>query len=70
MAAKKKTVGVAGKKLGSGANFAKVMAQAKASGAKNPAAVAAVAGRRAHGAKAMAKFSAMGRKRAARARKK
>jgi hypothetical protein len=66
MAAKK---GVAGKKLGSGANFAKVMAQAKAGGAKNPAAVAAMAGRKAHGAKAMAAWSAAGRKRATKARK-
>jgi len=48
-------------KLGSGARFKAVEAAAKASGAKNPAAVAAMAGRKAHSAKAMAKYSKMGK---------
>lgn len=50
-------------KLGGGGRFAKVEAEAKASGARNPAAVAAAAGRKAHGAKAMSKWSSQGRKR-------
>ena len=50
-------------KLGSGARFAAVEASAKAGGAKNPAAVAAIAGRKAHGQKQMTKYSKMGRKR-------
>jgi len=54
--------GVAGKPLGSGANFKKIEREAAASGAKNPAAVAAAAGMKAHGKKAMARYSAKGRK--------
>jgi hypothetical protein len=49
-------------KLGSGKRFAAVEAAAKASGAKNPAAVAANAGRKAHGARTMAKLASKGRK--------
>lgn len=48
--------------LGSGARFKAVEAAAKASGAKNPAAVAAIAGRKAHGQKAMTRYSKMGKK--------
>ena len=51
-------------KLGEGGRFAAVEASAKASGAKNPAAVAAAAGRKKYGAKKMAKLSAAGRSRA------
>lgn len=49
-------------KLGTGARFASVEASAAASGARNPAAVAAAAGRKAHGQKAMTRYSKMGRK--------
>jgi hypothetical protein len=49
-------------KLGSGARFKAVEAAARKSGAANPAAVAAVAGRKAHGAKQMSKWAAEGRK--------
>lgn len=51
-------------KLGGGGRFAAVMKSAKAGGAKNPAAVAAAAGRAKYGAAKMAKMSAAGRKRA------
>lgn len=49
-------------KLGQGGRFAAVEASARASGAKNPAAVAAAAGRKAHGKKKMAEYSAKGRR--------
>jgi len=49
-------------RLGSGSRFKAVEASARKSGAKNPAAVAAAAGRKAHGAKQMAKWAAAGRK--------
>lgn len=49
-------------KLGSGGRFAAVEASAKKSGAKDPAAVAAAAGRAKYGDKKMAKMSAKGRK--------
>lgn len=49
-------------KLGTGKRFAALEAAAKASGASNPAAVAAAAGRKAHGKKQMAKYSKMGKK--------
>lgn len=49
-------------KLGSGGRFAAVKAAAKKSGADNPAAVAAAAGRAKYGAKKMAKMAAKGRK--------
>lgn len=64
MAAKKKMP-----KLGSGKRFAAVEAAAAASGAKNPAAVAAMAGRKKFGAKKMGVLAAKGRRRAAKAGK-
>jgi hypothetical protein len=54
--------------VGGGGRFQKVAAEAKASGAKNPAAVAAVVGRRKYGGKKMAKMAARGRRRSARSR--
>lgn len=53
-------------KLGTGKRFAAVQAAAAKSGAKNPAAVAAMAGRKKFGAAKMAKMAAAGRRRAAR----
>jgi len=53
----------AGKPLGSGANFRKIEQKAAAGGARDPAAVAAAAGIKAHGRKAMAKMSQAGRAR-------
>ena len=50
-------------KLGSGARFKAIEAKAKASGARNPAAVAAAAGIRKYGAHKMAMMAAAGRKR-------
>ena len=50
-------------KLGSGSRFKAVEAEAKASGAKNPAAVAAAAGRKKYGATKMKKLSSAGRSR-------
>lgn len=50
--------------LVTGKRFAAVEEKAKESGARNPAAVAAVAGREAHGAKQMAHYAAEGRHRA------
>lgn len=47
--------------LGEGSRFAAIEAKARASGARNPAAVAAAAGIKAHGKKAMARYSAKGR---------
>lgn len=55
-------------KLGTGKRFKQVEASARKSGARDPAAVAAVMGRKAHGAKSMARMAAKGRKRAARKR--
>jgi len=49
-------------KLGSGSRFKAVEKSAKASGAKNPGAVAAAAGRKKYGAAAMKKLSAAGKK--------
>jgi hypothetical protein len=49
-------------KLGSGARFKAVERSAARSGARNPAAVAAAAGRKAHGQKAMTRYSKMGRR--------
>lgn len=51
-------------KLGGGGRFAAIEAKARASGAKNPAAVAAAAGIKAHGKAQMAKWASAGRKRA------
>ncbi len=52
-------------KLGSGARFKAVEASARKGGARNPAAVAAVVGRKKYGAKKMAQMAAAGRKRKA-----
>lgn len=49
-------------KLGSGARFKAVEAAAAASGASNPGAVAAAAGRKKYGAKRFAAMGAAGRK--------
>lgn len=50
-------------RLGGGGRFKKVEREAVASGARNPAAVAAAAGRKKYGAKRMAKMAARGRRR-------
>ena len=52
-------------KLGSGKRFAAIEKKAKAGGARNPGAVAASAGIKAHGQKQMTKWAVAGRKRAA-----
>lgn len=49
-------------KLGTGERFKKVEASARKSGARDPAAVAAAAGRKKYGAKKMASMAAKGRK--------
>lgn len=49
-------------KLGSGSRFKAVEASARKSGARNPAAVAAAAGRKKYGAKRMGELSAKGRR--------
>lgn len=51
-------------KLGAGGRFAAVEAAAKKSGAKNPAAVAAMVGRKKYGNTKMAKMAARGRRQA------
>lgn len=51
-------------KLGAGGRFAAVEAAAKKSGAKNPAAVAAMVGRKKYGNAKMAKMAARGRRQA------
>lgn len=61
MAAAKKAKPNPKAKLGAGGRFAAVEAAAKKSGASNPAAVAAAAGRAKYGAKKMGKLSAKGR---------
>ena len=48
--------------LGQGGRFAAVEAEARASGARNPAAVAAAAGRKKYGAAKMAAMAAAGRR--------
>jgi hypothetical protein len=48
--------------LGTGARFKKVEASAKKSGARNPAAVAAAAGRKKYGQKKMTQLSKKGKK--------
>ena len=48
--------------LGQGGRFAAIKAKGAASGARNPPAVAAAAGIKAHGKKQMAQWSAAGRK--------
>jgi len=50
------------KPLGEGSRFKAVEASARASGAKDPKAVAAAVGRKKHGAKKMAKMAAAGRR--------
>lgn len=55
-------------KLGSGKRFKAVAASARKSGARDPNAVAATAGRKKYGAKRMAKMAAAGRRRAAKKR--
>jgi hypothetical protein len=55
-------------KLGGGGRFAQVVAAAKKGGAKNPAAVAAMVGRK-NGAAKMTKMATAGRARAARKKK-
>lgn len=49
-------------KLGSGARFEAVKRSAAASGARDPAAVAAAAGRKKYGAKRMAELSQQGKR--------
>jgi hypothetical protein len=49
-------------KLGSGKRFAAIEKEAKASGAKNPAAVAAAAGMKKYGKKKMEKMAQKGKK--------
>lgn len=49
-------------KLGSGGRFAAVEASARAGGARDPAAVAAAAGRKKYGNAKMARMAAKGRK--------
>lgn len=49
--------------LGSGTRFKQVAAQARASGARDPEAVAAAVGIKKYGAARMAKLAALGRKR-------
>ncbi len=48
--------------LGSGARFKAIEASARKSGARNPAAVAAAAGRAAHGQAAMTRYSQQGKR--------
>lgn len=55
-------------KIGGGGRFQKVERQAAASGAKNPAAIAAIAGRKKYGNFRMEKMARTGRARAARGR--
>ncbi|MBW1931457.1 MAG: hypothetical protein JRI56_00220 [Deltaproteobacteria bacterium] len=50
-------------KLGAGERFKALKAVAKASGARNPAAVAAAIGRKRYGAKKYAELAALGRRR-------
>lgn len=51
-------------RLGGGGRFAQVEDKIAASGAKNPAAIAAIMGRKKYGAKKMAQMAAAGRRRA------
>lgn len=55
-------------KLGMGGRFAMVKAAAKKGGAKNPAAVAAMMGRKKYGQAKMTKMAVAGKKRAARSK--
>lgn len=56
-------------KLGSGKRFASLKRSLARKGARNPGALAASIGRKKYGKKRMAKMSAAGRKRKARARR-
>ncbi len=58
-----KSFGGKSTKLGGGGRFAKLEAEAKKGGAKNPEAVAAAAGIKKYGKEKMAKMAAAGRKR-------
>lgn len=60
--AREKYKEAAKKPLGEGSRFAAVEASARASGARDPGAVAAAMGRKAHGQKAMTRYSKMGKK--------
>lgn len=51
-------------KLGGGGRFEKVKEEAAKSGARDPGAVAAMAGREKYGKKAMARMASRGKKRA------
>lgn len=51
------------KPLGGGSRFQAVMNEAAAGGARNPAAVAAAVGRKAHGQKAMTRWAVAGKRR-------
>ena len=55
-------------KLGGGGRFQKMERHLAAEGVHDPKAAAAAIGRRAHGGKAMARYAAKGRARAARGR--
>lgn len=66
MPAKKKTYHGKSMRPGGGGRFAKVKAQAAKSGARDPGAVAAVAGRKKYGKSRFQAMAAKGRKRAAR----
>ena len=63
--AKQDLAGDESMKLGGGGRFAAIEAKAKASGARNPAAVAAAAGMAKYGVKKMTKMAVAGKKRAA-----
>lgn len=63
-AARKEYEKAAKKPLGEGSRFAAIEKSAAASGASNPAAVAAAAGRKAHGQKVMTALSKKGKKEA------
>lgn len=63
-AARKEYEKASKKPLGEGSRFAAIEKSAAASGASNPAAVAAAAGRKAHGQKAMTAYSKKGKKEA------
>lgn len=56
-------------KIGTGARFRRVAASARRSGARNPNAVAAAAGRKKYGKRRFAKLAAAGRRRKSRGRK-
>ena len=69
MARKRARKGGRKPKLGSGARFRNLKRSLSRKGVRNPGAVAASIGRKKYGKKKMAKMSAAGRRRKARARK-